>query len=68
MAKFEIAVTGKHDTDKYIMSCELKDYLYHKLLERIDSHSHIMDNKKLENLAEKYREEIEMILHKVKVI
>ena len=68
MVKFEISIIGKHDTNKYTITGELKDYLYHKLLERVDSRERIMDQENLKNLAERYHEEIKMILRKIKVV
>lgn len=52
-----------------LIVCELKDELYHKLMERIDSRGYIVDKDlRREELSEKYREEIEMILRKVTVV
>lgn len=58
--KFEIKIQNKH-----LLKCELKDELYYKLLERLESLNHIKNNKNLNILSDSYRKEINIILSKI---
>ena len=65
---FKMTITD-HEGYSRNMICELKDYLYEKLTERINSRYHIANGERyIQGLDESYKNEINTILKYIKVI